>query len=78
MNEADDATERALFALRLSEGIDPYADAQRFPALQDRAESWEQRFEGLARQGITERGGRRWRLTARGREVCDAVLRELV
>ena len=78
MKEADDATERALFALRLSEGIDPYADAQRFPALQDRAESWEQRFEGLARQGITERGGRRWRLTARGREVCDAVLRELV
>ncbi len=78
MSEADDAIERTLFALRLSEGMDPFADAQRFPALRDKAEPWEQRLEELARQGITERGGRRWRLTTRGREVCDAVLRELV
>jgi coproporphyrinogen III oxidase-like Fe-S oxidoreductase len=42
------------------------------------AELWERRLDELAAQGITERGGRRWRLTARGREVCDAVLRELV
>lgn len=74
----DDATERAIFALRLSEGIDPFADARRFPALRDSAARWEKRLEGLARQGITERGGLRWRLTARGREVCDAILRELV
>jgi len=78
MSKADDAVERAIFALRLGEGIDPSADARRFPALRDRAALWEERLEGLARQGITERGGRRWRLTARGREVCDAVLRELV
>jgi oxygen-independent coproporphyrinogen-3 oxidase len=78
LDELDDATERALFALRLSEGIDPAADAQRFPGLRARAEQWERRLADLARQGITERGGRRWRLTARGREVCDAVLRELV
>ena len=78
LSEADDATERAIFALRLSEGIDPFADARRFPALRDSAERWEKRLEGLSHQGITERGGLRWRLTARGREVCDAILRELV
>jgi oxygen-independent coproporphyrinogen-3 oxidase len=78
LTEQDDATERALFALRLAEGIDPAADAQRFSELHAQAERWENRLAELARHGITERGGRRWRLTARGREVCDAVLRELV
>ena len=69
--------ERTVFALRLHEGLDPFAAADRFPALRDRAEIWEERLERLAREGITERGGRRWRLTARGREVCDAAIREL-
>jgi oxygen-independent coproporphyrinogen-3 oxidase len=78
LSAEDDATERALFALRLAEGVDPAADARRFPALGAQAQHWEHRLAGLARHGITERGGRRWRLTARGREVCDAVLRELV
>jgi len=77
LNVEDDAIERAVFALRLEEGLDPFADAKRFPALADRADQWEERLEGLARQGIVERGGRRWRLTARGREVCDAAIREL-
>jgi len=74
----DDACERASFALRLRDGIDPLADAERFPALRDRAEIWERRLERLARHGIAERGGRRWRLTARGREICDAAVRELL
>lgn len=78
LDETDDAVERSVFALRLHEGIDPFADARRFPALYDRAELWEERLERLARQGIVERGGRRWRLTARGREICDAALRELL
>lgn len=73
----DDAVERVTFMLRLSEGFDPFAAAQRFPCLRDRAERWEERFERLACHGITERGGARWRLSKRGREVCDAVLREL-
>jgi len=77
LSKTDDAMERVVFALRLAEGIDPFADALRFPDLRDRAEIWEERLEGLARHGITERGGRRWRLTARGREICDAVIREL-
>lgn len=78
LSETDDAIERSLFTLRLSEGMDPFSDAERFPALRGVAERWEEQLEGFARQGIVERGGRRWRLTARGREVCDAVLRELV
>ncbi|HPB11094.1 MAG TPA: coproporphyrinogen III oxidase, partial [Kiritimatiellia bacterium] len=78
LGAAEDAAERALFALRLHEGVDLAADALRFPALSAQAELWERRLDELAAQGITERGGRRWRLTARGREVCDAVLRELV
>jgi oxygen-independent coproporphyrinogen-3 oxidase len=75
---AEDAEERVIFALRLSEGIDLAAEARRFPALAGRVDAWEQRLADLAVPGITERVGDRWRLTARGREVCDAVLRELV
>lgn len=77
LSDSDDAMERVAFALRLAEGLDPFADAQRFPVLRGRAAEWEERLTALARRGITERGGRRWRLTARGREVCDAVIREL-
>lgn len=78
LSEADDAVERAIFALRLAEGMDPCEDARRFPALRPRVREWEIRLQQLSKEGIAERGGRRWRLTARGREVCDAVLRELV
>lgn len=78
LSEADDAIERAVYALRLSEGLDPCEAAERFPALSALTDRWEERLENLARQGIAERGGRRWRLTARGREVCDAAIRELL
>ena len=78
LSPADDAVERAVYALRLNEGIDPFDASLRFPALRELARRWEDRLEQLARQGITERGGRRWRLTARGREVCDAAIRELL
>lgn len=77
LNATDDALERVVFTLRLAEGLDPFAAAQRFPPLRDRADIWEERLEKLARHGITERGGHRWRLTARGREVCDSVIRDL-
>jgi oxygen-independent coproporphyrinogen-3 oxidase len=72
-----DALERVTFALRLNEGFDPYTAAQRFPVLADKADRWEERLEACARQGLVERGGVRWRLTSRGREVCDAVLRDI-
>ena len=77
LHPKDDAIERVMFALRLQEGFDPYAAATCYPDLQDMADEWEERLETLARQGIVERGGLRWRLTSRGREVCDAVIREI-
>jgi len=77
LDPADDALERVTFALRLNEGVDPYAVAARFPILGDKADAWERRLEACARQGLVERGGVRWRLTSRGREVCDAVIRDI-
>ncbi|HOE61529.1 MAG TPA: radical SAM family heme chaperone HemW [Kiritimatiellia bacterium] len=74
----DDATERTLFALRLKEGFDPAERAARFPVLQEHILGWEKKLEALERHGITERAECRWRLTARGREVGDAVIRELL
>ena len=78
LDAVEDAEERVIFALRLSEGIDLAAEASRFPALAGKVGVWEQRLADLVVHGITERVGDRWRLTARGREVCDAVLRALV
>ncbi len=74
----DDATERTLFALRLEEGFDLAERAAGFPALRGHVPGWERKLEALERHGITERAGRRWRLTARGREIGDAVIRELL
>ena len=78
LDAVEDAEERVIFALRLIEGIDLAAEASRCPALAGKVGVWEQRLADLVVHGITERVGDRWRLTARGREVCDAVLRELV
>jgi len=73
----EDIRERVMFSLRLREGFDPYAVALCHPALATDADGWEERLEQLARQGVVERGGLRWCLTARGREVCDAVIRDV-
>lgn len=78
LGAADDALERVVFALRLAEGIGLDEIRQRFPVLAERVGGWEQRMQGLERQQITEQHNCRWRLTARGRDVCDAVLRELM
>lgn len=78
LTEADDAVERAVYALRLSEGLDPLLAAERFPALRELIDRWDERLARLASQGVTEQDGRSWRLTARGREVCDAAIRELL
>jgi len=78
LDDTDDALERVVFALRLAEGIGLDEIRQRFPILSDRVGDWEKRMRGLARQQITELHDQHWRLTARGRDVCDAVLRELM
>ncbi|MBM4163825.1 MAG: radical SAM family heme chaperone HemW [Lentisphaerae bacterium] len=79
LSPADDATERFIFSLRLAEGGSPQRHAERWPAAGPNVATWERRLDGLARHGITEEAGTgRWRLTVRGREVADAVGRELL
>ena len=68
LSPEEDRSERALFRLRLREGI---------PGREVRPE-WRKQFESLEKLGIAERTGDGWRLTARGWEVCDAVLERLV
>ncbi len=79
----EDAAERFVFGLRLAEGVAPRAFAGRHPAAADRVEEWERTLSRLVAPGIVEPlapsdGIQRWRLTARGREVADAVIRELL
>ena len=79
--DEEDAVERLVFALRLNGGIDPADLARRVPALAGRTRDWEARLARLASRGITERppgAASHWRLTARGREVADAVIADLL
>lgn len=62
-----DRKERALFRLRTRDGL----DATPFP-------EWLPALERLAGEGLLVREGAVYRLTARGTEVCDAVLADLV
>ncbi len=78
LDAASDATERFLYGLRLLEGVSPDAFARRHPSAAPLAAVWGSRLARLASAGIAERMGNRWRLTARGFEVCDAVLAELL
>ncbi len=73
----DDAMERVVFALRLIDGINLSSISKKFPCLSDRMPLWEKHFKKLHQHGITERHGDCWCLTARGREICDAVIKEL-
>lgn len=81
LSAADDACERLMTGLRLSEGIAPRAFAVRWPAAAARVPEWESSLARLACTGVVEpcagRAGA-WSLTSRGREVADAVIRELV
>ncbi len=61
------AMERVIFGLRLAEGIDATIAAGCLPALRR-----------LKNAGLVDHRGRRWRLTARGRNLADAVAVELI
>jgi oxygen-independent coproporphyrinogen-3 oxidase len=81
LTEEDDALERFVFGVRLNEGVSPSDFVRHHPVLAPRVAAWETGFGRLVTQGIAERipaSEGRWRLTARGREVADAVIRELL
>ena len=62
-----DAKERAMFSLRTREGL----DVGNFPR-------WTETLDRFAGEGLLAKNGRTYRLTGRGREVCDAILAEIV
>lgn len=73
-----DAVERAIFALRLAEGLDTSALQRRFPAQAELFKEWDATLALEAERGLAEKTPEgAWRLTARGREVCDAILGDL-
>ncbi len=81
LSAEEDAVERFVFAVRLAEGVSPAGFARSHPAALPRVAAWEDCLDRLAKTGIVERLAApegRWRLTARGREVADAVIRELL
>lgn len=62
-----DAKERTIFALRTRDGL----DASLFP-------QWIETLGHFAAEGLLVKDGCVYRLTDRGREVCDTILAELV
>lgn len=70
-----DATERLIFAFRLSEGVS--VDSLAHPETET-AHHWGTTLERLRAEGLTERYGGAWRLTARGRALADHVASELI
>jgi len=63
----EDRKERRLFALRTKDGL----DARGFP-------EWESPLDHFASKGLLEKDGSVYRLTARGAEVCDSILAEII
>ena len=67
LSPLEDLKERTVFALRTRDGL----DATRFPA-------WRDTLDFFVAQGLLKGAFPRYRLTARGTEVCDAILADLV
>jgi coproporphyrinogen III oxidase-like Fe-S oxidoreductase len=64
----EDVIERLAFQLRLAEGL----------CMDDVSPAWKTRFTQFEQQEIMKLSSSRWQLTTRGREVCDALIRELM
>lgn len=67
LSPEQDKKERAIFSLRTRDGL----DASRFPR-------WVPALDRFAGEGLLEKDGYVYRLTDRGREVCDTILAEIV
>ena len=66
-----DWTERRVFRLRLREGLD-------MATLGDVPPHWAEYMDRCVSEGLLARDGSVYRLTARGTEVCDSILVDLV
>lgn len=74
---AEQAAEAVMMGLRLAEGIDPGALADRFALPLDRIFD-EERTALMERLGFVERGGGRLRVLPRGMIVLDSLIAEIV
>lgn len=72
------AGELLVFGLRMAEGVDPASVAARTARDAAALGRWQAVFERLGRDGLVERAGARWKLTARGRELADSIGSELL
>ena len=72
-----DALERELLALRTRWGFDPDVAVRRHPVLSPCHETWMRELAFDVEKGLLARRGTAYVLTARGREVCDAVIEGL-
>lgn len=79
VDAATDCTERLLYWFRLAEGVDVEAHCE-VHGETGRAlrEPWLRTLSDLQNRGIVACTENRWRLTARGREVANAVLEALL
>ena len=71
VTQAFDWAERRVFRLRLREGLD-------LAKLGDVPPHWAEHMDRCVRERLLLRDGSVYRLTARGTEVCDSILAELV
>ena len=71
----EDAVERAIFALRTSEGLSLERIARMWPILVPRIPAWRETLEFFKRQGLLQDA---YRLTPRGTEVCDSILSDFL
>ncbi|MBR4651783.1 MAG: coproporphyrinogen III oxidase family protein [Kiritimatiellae bacterium] len=70
----EDAQERELFALRTRAGFDPDAAVARRPVLAPLLEGWRRELDFNVAEGLLARRGTAYAPTARGMEVCDAII----
>ncbi len=74
-----DALERALFALRTRGGLDIDRAGRLWPVLTPRLGAWRELMERNAALGLVRKtAAGAWALTARGAEVCDSILGEML
>lgn len=79
LDPESDAAERFVFGLRLSDGVAPAEFARRRPAAAPLVAKWERTLAALVPHGLVASPcPGRFALTRRGREVADAVIRELL
>ena len=71
------ATERLIFGLRMTAGVD-LCDAAAGEGAEARIARWRAVLDQLARRGLVEGGPNRWRLTPRGLDFADSVAVELL